>query len=278
MIKKIKIAITGSNGTLGRRFKKIYKNYSYKSLDFDITNKSKVKKWIEKNNFDIFIHFAAIVPTNQVERDKNRALKVNYYGTKFIVDSLLNKKGNFFFFYASTSHVYNFSKNKLKENSKAKPINYYGRTKLKSEEYIKKNMKNIPYAIGRIFSFSDSNQSDLYFIPSVFKKIKKKKNLYSFYKLNKKRDFISTRDIASAINFICTKKKEGLFNIGSSKGYFLKDIVKLINKMFFKRKKIIFNDIKNNEDLISDNTKLKKIGWRPRDNIKKILKSYYEKK
>ena len=48
--------------------------------------------------------------------------------------------------------------------------------------------------------------------------------------------------------------------------------------MFFKRKKIIFNDIKNNEDLISDNTKLKKIGWRPRDNIKKILKSYYEKK
>ena len=278
MSKKIKIAMTGSYWTLGKRFRKIYKNYIFKLITFDITDKSKLKKWIKRNNFDIFIHFAAIVPTNQVEANKIKALNVNYYGTKFIVDSLLKKKENFFFFYASTSHVYNFSKNKLKENSKIKPINYYARTKLKSEKYIQKNMKKIPFAIGRIFSFSDSNQSDLYFIPSVFKKFRKKKNLYSFSKLNKKRDFISTRDIVTAINLICKKKKEGIFNIGSSKGYLLKEIVILINKMFFNRKNIIFTDTKNNEDLISSNTKIKKIGWKPKDDIKNILKSYYEKK
>ncbi len=278
MKKKIKIAMTGSRGTLGKRFRRIYKNYIFKLITFDITNKSKLQKWIKKNNFDIFIHFAAIVPTHQVEANKIRALKVNYYGTKYIVDSLQNKQAKFFFFYASTSHVYNFSKNKLKENSKINPINYYAITKLKSEKYIQKNMKKTPHAIGRIFSFSDTNQSDLYFIPSVFKKLKEKKNLYSFYNLNKKRDFISTKDIVAAINFICTKKKEGIFNIGSSKGYLLKDIVKLINKMFFNRKKITFNDTKNNEDLISNNTKIIKIGWKPRDNIRSILKSYYEKK
>lgn len=278
MKKKITIAMTGSYGTLGKKFRKTYKNYTFKLINFDITNKFKLQKWIKSNNFDIFIHFAAIVPTRQVESNKIRALKVNYYGTKFIVDSLLKKQGNFFFFYASTSHVYNYSKSKLRENSKTKPINYYAVTKLKSEKYIQKNMKKKTFAIGRIFSFSDTNQSDLYFIPSVFKKLKKKENLYSFNKLNKKRDFISTKDIVIAINLICRKKKEGIFNIGSSKGYSLKNIVKLINKMFFNRKKIVFNDLKNNEDLISNNTKIKKIGWKPKDDIKNILNSYYEKK
>ena len=97
MSKKIIVAMTGSNGTLGKRFREIYKNYKFKLISFDITNKSKVKNWIKKNNFDIFIHFAAIVSTSKVEANKNRALKVNYYGTKFIVDNLLNKQEDFFF-------------------------------------------------------------------------------------------------------------------------------------------------------------------------------------
>ena len=41
MSKKITIAMTGSNGTLGKRFRKIYKNYKFKLISFDITNKSK---------------------------------------------------------------------------------------------------------------------------------------------------------------------------------------------------------------------------------------------
>lgn len=278
MSKKLIVAMTGSNGTLGKRFRKVYKNYKFKLISFDITNKFKVKNWIKNNNFDIFIHFAAIVPTSKVEANKNRALRVNYYGTKFIVDSLLNKQENFFFFYASTSHVYNFSKNKLRENSEIKPINFYAETKLKSEKYIQKNMKKIPFAIGRIFSFSDIYQSDSYFIPSVFKKFKQKKKFYSFYNLNKKRDFISTKDIVSAINLICTKKEQGIFNIGSSKSYSLKSVVKLINKMFFNRKKIIFDNKKLNEDLISNNTKIKKIGWLPKFKIENILIDYHEKK
>ena len=69
----------------------------------------------------------------------------------------------------------------------------------------------------------------------------------------------------------------GIYNIGSGKKYLLKNIVKQINKMFFKRKKIFFNDLKTNQDLIANNSKIKKKGWKPKENIQNILKNYYEK-
>ena len=64
----------------------------------------------------------------------------------------------------------------------------------------------------------------------------------------------------------------GIYNIGSGKKYLLKNIVKQINKMFFKRKKIFFNDLKTNQDLIANNSKIKKKGWKPKENIQNILK------
>ena len=98
MGRKIIIAITGHNGVLGKKFRNIFKGYVFKKLNFDITNFNKVKNWINNNKFDILIHLAAIVPTNKVESNRSKALKVNFYGTKFIVDSLINKKDDFFFF------------------------------------------------------------------------------------------------------------------------------------------------------------------------------------
>ena len=97
-IKKI-IAMTGSSGILGKKFIQKYKNFTYKKIRFDITNKKKLTNWIRKNNFDAFIHLAAIVPINEVIKNKEKAVKVNYIATKYIVDLLIkykNKKKLFF--------------------------------------------------------------------------------------------------------------------------------------------------------------------------------------
>ena len=74
MQKKIKkvVAITGYTGTLGRKFIDKYKQFSYKKINFNISNKSKISNWIKKNEFDFFIHFAAIVPTYKVLKNKNK--------------------------------------------------------------------------------------------------------------------------------------------------------------------------------------------------------------
>ena len=64
----ITCAITGSSGVLGSKLKKKIpiKFYEFRG---DVTNKKQVHKWIMKKNFDIFIHLAAMVPTNLVNKN-----------------------------------------------------------------------------------------------------------------------------------------------------------------------------------------------------------------
>jgi len=80
---KIKIiGITGATGVLGRKLIIKLKNYNLIIFKGDISIKQNVYSWVNRNNFDAVIHLAAIVSTTKVNKGKNKALKVNYFGTK----------------------------------------------------------------------------------------------------------------------------------------------------------------------------------------------------
>ena len=267
---KIKCAITGYNGVLG---KTLVKTLPYKFIKFkgDIRNKKLLKKWFKKNNFDIFIHLAAVVSIKDVKKNLKKAYDINFIGTKNIVDEILKYKNLKWFFFASTSHVYRYSNSKITENSKISPISNYGSTKSKAEKYIiKKLKKKNKYCIGRIFSFTSKLQSKNFVVPAIMEKIKSKKKEIMFSNLEHFRDFISVEDIVNAIFFLQKKNSEGIFNIGSGEKTLLSDIPKFFLKNH--NKKILFFKNKKKTCLVSDNTKLKKTGWRPKSNILEILK------
>ena len=97
-------------------------------------------------------------------------------------------------------------------------------------------------------------------MPSLVSLIKNtKKKQVQLGNLNHYRDFLSTRDIALAIKILCNNKKKGIFNIGSGKGINLKKIAKIIAKKF--KKRIVFLTDNKPTYLISDSSKLKKLGW-----------------
>ena len=180
------------------------------------------------------------------------------------------------FFFSSTSHVYSLPKKKIKINEKfkKKAISKYGLTKLKAEKYIKKKLSksNIPYCIGRIFSFTHINQEDFYLIPSIVKKIRKsKKNNIVFSNMNHYRDFVSVADICEAIKLLWIKKSKGEFNIASGKATYVKNIVKFLCKIY--KKNPIFVD-NGKSYLVGDIKKIKKLGWKPKKNTFQILNEY----
>ncbi len=259
--------ITGHSGILGKSIQKNL-NFNYIKFNGDITKIKEVEKWVSKNKFDYLIHLAAIVPTSIVERDFLKSKRVNYIGTKNLINSLIKyRKDIKFFFFSSTSHVYN-SKNKffrINEKSVTKPYSKYGKTKLLAENYIKKKLKKIKikYCIGRIFSFTHQNQNTSFVVPNLFKKIKKSKGKNNILKnLNHFRDFISADDICSAIELIIKKEITGVINIGTGKKI---QILKIAN--FFAKKfkvRLIIKPNKNPTYLISNNEKLKGIGWKPK--------------
>ena len=258
----MKCGITGHTGNLGSTLIKANKNIKFFKFNGDITNKNLVRKWITSNDFEYIIHLAAIVPTKKVLKKYKLAKKVNFIGTKNIIDSIIqSKKRISWFFFASTSHVYAYSKNKIKETNKIKPISKYGKTKLFAENYISSRLtKNeVKFCIGRIFSIYDNKNSD-FFVSNLKKKMSYKKDKIILSNLNHFRDFVTTKYISKVIVFLMKKKINGLINIGSGKKTHLKKIaIEMASKY---KKKIEITDNINPTTMVSDISKLKRIGFK----------------
>jgi nucleoside-diphosphate-sugar epimerase len=271
--------ITGGTSVLGKELISLYKNkIRFKKFLGDIKNSKHVNKWVKKNNFDFIIHLAAIVPTNIVEKNLIEARKVNVIGSLNLARSILESKKNIWFFYASTSHVYQFKnkKKKLTEKSKLNPYSNYGKTKLEAENLLisefKKNKKINCLCIGRIFSFTNYNQKKSFLIPGLVEKIKKEKKKVELYNLNHFRDFLLLKDICLAIWILMKKKKSGIFNICSGEAVNLADIAKMICSKLKKDLKI--NNLKNFTYIVGNNIKLKKLGWVTTKKIDGIINDY----
>ena len=155
----IRCGITGFDGNLGKTFLKINKTFRFIKFKGDIRKKGQVEKWIKSNEFDLVVHFAALVPISEVNKKYKDAVNINYIGTKYLVDAIIkyNKKISWFFF-SSTSHVYPHKNFKIKEKLKVQPSSKYGKTKLLAENYIIRKLSrvNIEFCIGRIFSILDN--------------------------------------------------------------------------------------------------------------------------
>lgn len=256
--KKIICGITGANGNLGTFLIKSNK-FRYIKFTGDIKNKKHINLWLEKNYFDIIIHLAAIVPTEKVNKNYKLAKKTNIDGTKNLINGILKFKPKLdWFFFASTSHVYPFSKKKLHENIKPNPVSLYGKTKLYAEKAVYSlRKKNIKFTIGRIFSYTSNLQKESFFLPSVKKKLSLKKKII-FKNLNQNRDFIKIHSIVDIIEFLSKKKFNGIINIGSGVKINLMDIVKKLNK---NNCNIVFNNNNEKKSLVATIRKLRKLGY-----------------
>ncbi|MFL2884485.1 MAG: SDR family oxidoreductase [Candidatus Pelagibacter sp.] len=248
------ILISGFNSYIGNHFCKKYKK-KYKIINYkeDINNISKFKLFTKKKKIDFFIHFASL---SRIQCDVNQKLckRTNFLSIKNIINyfNTLKFKPNFIFM--SSSHVYTNSSNKIREEYKKKPESLYGKLKLQSENYLKKNYKK--YCILRLFNVYGKNQPENFFIPDINKKIK----LQKIITLNKsKRDFIHVKDVVKIINFIIKNNINDTINVGSGRGLLLSSIVKIVSSQ--NKIKPLLKINSKNDKLIANISKLRSIGY-----------------
>ena len=155
----LRILVTGASGLLGSKLteilvKKGYEVYAgYNShrplnghpIKFNVLCKEEVKKAFEIAGPDVVIHAAALTNVDKCEVDKELAWRINVIGTRNIAK--LSKQYGSFLIYISTDYVFKGDRGMYREDDEPNPINYYGFTKLKGEEEVRRIMDE--YCIAR---------------------------------------------------------------------------------------------------------------------------------
>lgn len=172
-----KILVTGCNGQLGSEFKKIQHRYSkftffFKDLSLDITDKSKLEKFIMENEVNIILNTAAYTDVRKSEKEKYEADRINNYGVKNIVE--ICEKFKLKLIHFSTDYVYSANTNSPIDESKiTNPVNYYGISKRNGEIYIENsNSESIVIRTSWLYSSHGKN-----FVNTIIEKAKKEKKI-----------------------------------------------------------------------------------------------------
>ncbi|MBA4139589.1 MAG: dTDP-4-dehydrorhamnose reductase [Segetibacter sp.] len=134
------ILITGKNGQLGNEIQVLasaYPDYNFLYTDIaelDITDKQLVSDFFNEHKPVICINAAAYTAVDKAETERELAFKVNAEAVKNLAQAC--KKCNAQFIHVSTDYVFNgLATSPYKEDDPTDPVNYYGYTKLKSEEF-----------------------------------------------------------------------------------------------------------------------------------------------
>ena len=152
-----KILVTGASGLLGSKIKAFagenrnviptHRTLSLfpNSVKLDVTDKTETFQIIRELKPHIVVHTAAETNVDRCEIEKESAWKTNVEGTVNVAEACA--KMSVKLVYISTDYVFEGKKGLYMEEDKPNPVNYYGLTKLKGEESIRKLCKD--YVIAR---------------------------------------------------------------------------------------------------------------------------------
>ncbi len=139
-----RIAVSGSNGQLGRelaRISTLHPRLQFTFLsreEFPLEDFKKIDSWLHHHEIDIFIHCAAYTAVDKAESEKEKAFRINAEASGLIAGLLSKKKTKLV--YISTDYVFDgTSSSPLTELAITNPVNLYGASKLEGEHLVLEN-------------------------------------------------------------------------------------------------------------------------------------------
>lgn len=134
-----RILITGSEGQLGKTFRKICTNTDLEYdfiftdiLELDITNIESIRSFCIEESIDILINCAAYTAVDKAEDDQENAYLINSIGVSHLAK--VCKELGVFMVHISTDYVFDGEMGPYDEGSLPNPISVYGASKLSGEE------------------------------------------------------------------------------------------------------------------------------------------------
>tara|TARA_B100001121_G_scaffold213743_1_gene187369 strand:+ start:9994 stop:10869 length:876 start_codon:yes stop_codon:yes gene_type:complete len=231
--------LTGSSGLLGYYISKELYNMNYsvsnlcflnkKSPDFisiDLRDKTKTFELLNSLNPSLIIHTAALVNVDVCQNDMQSAYLSNVKVTRNLVDWVNQKEKKVKLIYFSSDQVYSGDgpHNEIQVN----PLNFYGMTKLWSEDIVSTCRESL---ILRINFVGLGNSYHKGFARWILKSLNEEKEFYGFedIKFNPLHGSVLAKVLIDSLK----ENLSGVFNIGSvggiSKADFIIELAKELN-------------------------------------------------
>ena len=222
------VAVTGHRGVLGGIIARRCAAAGLPTSQFagDVTDMGAVDAWLCETAPTLVLHFAALVPVTEVERDPLRAYTVNALGSYSVAAATIRHAPQAWLFLASTSHVYAPRSlgdvTPLAEDAPLAPATFYGVTKLAAERLAAPILAHcgVAHCIGRIFSFSHQTQAPPYLVPSLQAEIASLADGSTLRVLNATavRDILDAETVVDAVLALASRRVTGTLNIGAGRG------------------------------------------------------------
>ena len=164
---KKKVLITGATGLLGLSLIKgkppgfdIYAGYynfpkaqlpaanDARHIEFDIKDQKQVLGAFDEVRPDIVVHAASVGNVDYCERNQEEARKTNVEGSRNMIEA--SRRHNCAFLFMSSNAVFDGEKPPYGEEDDPNPIDYYGKTKLQTEQDLAGS--GLKYAIARLIT------------------------------------------------------------------------------------------------------------------------------
>jgi UDP-glucose 4-epimerase len=304
--------ITGVSGYLGSHLAKALKKDGWKVVGLDIHKRKEKSKYVdeffhydlavcnltdfeffERHDFDVVFHLAGKIDVAESVVKPIEYFNVNTAGTINLLD-VMDLYGVENIIFSSTAAMYCSSDELLRETDQVNPHNNpYAASKYAAELAITQSKMN--HVIFRYFNLAgadpegemgECHDPETHLIPKIFQ------NLNNFF-INGKdystldgtciRDYVHVSDVAdahvAAANYLLQGKKSCIMNLGTEKGYSIKEIINLVENVTGEKVNYTYKDRRQGDPahLVADSKLANKyLNFQPKHDIISIIKTAYE--
>jgi dTDP-4-dehydrorhamnose reductase len=225
----MKILITGANGLLGQKLVSLLisqkglqviatahsKNRlpekdrdKYRFAILDVTDRENVIDVVGDYQPDTIIHTAALTHVDECEQKQDDCMNLNVSAVSHLIEACETFQVHLI--HLSTDFIFNGKEGPLSENATPDPVNFYGQSKLLSEQLLQKS--KCDWSIVRtvlVYGVGLDNQSNI--VLWVRKSLQDKKNINVVD--DQWRTPTLVEDLAQGCFLIARKRALGIFNI-----------------------------------------------------------------
>jgi len=272
-----------------------------KLINTNINNSEKISNILVAEHFDLLLHFAGFIKVEESVHNPDKYFKNNTDNAIELFETCYKHNLQNIIF-SSTAAAYGNPNNNesIKEDETLTPLNPYGESKVKTEEYLLNNKDKYNSIILRYFNVAGADpelrsglisNTPTHLIKILSEVAVGKRDKISIYGNDYNtedgtaiRDYIHVSDLASihleTAKYLLENKISNIFNCGYGKGYSVLEVINIAKKIYGEKIKFEYDKRRpgDAEKLISNVDKLHQhINWKPKfDNLDLIIQTAVE--